>query len=73
MKHFTLIRLPYALPSEIEGGRVSSSQDSSKYLSAPFCELCLSHSVVTDWDDLIVDVHKKTTTIEVRILCNPSG
>jgi hypothetical protein len=25
----------------------------------------------TDRDDLIVDVHEKTTTVEVRILCNP--
>jgi hypothetical protein len=26
---------------------------------------------ITEWDDLIVDVHEKTTTIEVRILCTP--
>jgi hypothetical protein len=25
----------------------------------------------TDRDDLIVDVHEKTTTVEIRILCNP--
>ncbi len=34
-------------------------------------ELCFSRSVVTDWDDLIVDVHEKTTTIEISILCTP--
>jgi hypothetical protein len=25
----------------------------------------------TEWDDVIVDVREKTTTIEVRILCTP--
>jgi hypothetical protein len=47
--------------SEIEEGCVSSSQIHQNIRSAP----------LLGWDDLIVDVHEKTTTIEVRILCTP--
>ena len=55
---------------EREGGCVSSSQI-SKYPSAQFCETLPFASRSTDLDDQIVDVHEKTTMIEVRILCIP--
>jgi hypothetical protein len=71
MKHFTLTRLPYALPSEIEGGCVSSSQIHQNIRPRHFWRTLPFAFRSTDWDDLIVDVHKKTTTIEVRILCTP--
>ena len=49
-----------ALPSEIEGGCVRAVLG-----TLPFAFRS------TEWDDVIVDVHEKTTTIEVRILCTP--
>ena len=56
---------------EREGGCVNSSQIIKIPVRAILRELCLSDSVVQEWDDVIVDVHEKTTTIEVRILCTP--
>jgi hypothetical protein len=55
---------------EHKGGRVSSSQI-IKNPSAQFCETLPFAFRSTEWDDVIVDVREKTTTIEVRILCTP--
>jgi hypothetical protein len=38
---------------------------SAKYPSAQFCETLPFAFRSTEWDDVIVDVHEKTTTIEV--------
>jgi hypothetical protein len=61
----------FGLTFEIEGGCAGSSQVHQSIPSAPFCELCLSHSVLRTGMIWIVDVHEKTTTIKVRILCTP--
>ena len=52
-------------------GRDKEGVNFHQSLKSPSGELCFSHSVFTDWDDQIVDVHEKTTTIEVSILCTP--
>jgi hypothetical protein len=48
-----------------------SSSRIDQNIGPRFWELLISHSVFTEWDDVIVDVHKQTTMIEVRILCTP--
>ena len=57
--------------SEIEEGCVSSSQIHQNIRPRRFWRTLPFAFRSTDWDDLIVDVHEKTTTIEVRILCTP--